>query len=262
MHVHDIRVSFTREKQPREYEKSAPSIELCASLNDDEDPIAASRELMQTACAAVYNALGMDVPEAIQSKLDAGEVPDGGTAKKDTAKKSTAKKTAAKKTETKKAAADDDLPDDDTGSDEKAKKDTAKKTETKKAAAADDDLPDDGDEKAKKDTAKKTETKKAADDDLPDDDSNSEKSSDSKSEKSSDDDLPDDGDTGSEDAGGDEQMSAEDLQSFITERVSNKKIGVAKVKEILAEHGASRTSDVPADERADVKQKIEDASSS
>ena len=254
MHVHDIRVSFTREKQPREYEKSAPSIELSASLSEDEDPIAACRELMTTACTTVYNALGMGVPEAIAAKLADGEIPDGGTAKKETAKKTAAKKTTTKKTAAKKSAdsgdAGDELPDD--GEDDKAKKDTAKKTESKKAAS-DDELPDDGED----DKAKKTDSKKAAaDDELPDDDDGD------KSEASGGDELPDDGDSGSEESGGDdgEEMSAEDLQSFITKQVSDKKINVADVKKILSDHGASRTSDIPADERGEVKKKIEDAS--
>ena len=67
--VHSVRVSFTREKQPKDYEKSVPSVEFSASVEDGTDHNLVARRLMTDACTTVYNTLGIDVPTAVADKL-------------------------------------------------------------------------------------------------------------------------------------------------------------------------------------------------
>lgn len=104
MQVHTITVSFIRDKQPRKFEKSEPSIELTGALADEDDVTQVSHELMLSACTTVYAALGMEVPERILAKLgsdDISVVTENPTKAKPKAKPK--KKTAAKT---------DDVPDD------------------------------------------------------------------------------------------------------------------------------------------------------
>ncbi len=75
MQVTNVRVSFLREKQPAQYEKSAPAVEFSAVLADGEDHEAAARALMISASTVVYNALGYDVPARVAKALASGTVP-------------------------------------------------------------------------------------------------------------------------------------------------------------------------------------------
>ena len=75
MQVTNVRVSFLREKQPAQYEKSAPAVEFSAVLADGEDHGAAARALMISASTVVYNALGYDVPAKVAKALASGTVP-------------------------------------------------------------------------------------------------------------------------------------------------------------------------------------------
>jgi hypothetical protein len=75
MQVTNVRVSFLREKQPVQYEKAAPAVELVANLDDGEDHRKAARSLMMDAATIVYAGIGYDVPEKVAAALADGDVP-------------------------------------------------------------------------------------------------------------------------------------------------------------------------------------------
>lgn len=75
MHVTNVRVSFFREKQPAQFEKSHPAVEFAAVLDDGENHEAIARDLMISATRVVYNGLGYDVPEKVAAALANGDVP-------------------------------------------------------------------------------------------------------------------------------------------------------------------------------------------
>ena len=75
MQVTNVTVSFTREKQPAQYEKSAPAVGYSAVLSDGENHEAAARELMISATRVVYNGLGYEVPPKVAEALASGKVP-------------------------------------------------------------------------------------------------------------------------------------------------------------------------------------------
>lgn len=75
MQVTNVRVSFFREKQPAQFEKSHPAVEFAAVLDDGESHEAIARELMISATRLVYNGLGYDVPERVAAALANGAVP-------------------------------------------------------------------------------------------------------------------------------------------------------------------------------------------
>lgn len=75
MQVTNVTVSFTREKQPAQYEKSAPAVGYSAVLSDGENHEAAARELMISATRVVYNGLGYEVPAKVATALASGKVP-------------------------------------------------------------------------------------------------------------------------------------------------------------------------------------------
>lgn len=60
----------------------------------------------------------------------------------------------------------------------------------------------------------------------------------------------------SEDDDGETEMSAKELQDWITPLI-NKKIPVAKVREILGKYGAARTTDTKAEDRPKIRKEIE-----
>ncbi len=74
-----IRVSYLREKQPVQYEKAAPAVELSAGLLPGEDPLQVGIALMRTVTQISYAALGLtELPKAVADALDSYEVPEGG----------------------------------------------------------------------------------------------------------------------------------------------------------------------------------------
>ena len=75
MQVTNVRVSFLREKQPAQYEKSAPAVEFAAVLDEGESAELVARELMTSATAVVYNGLGYNVPPRVAQALANGKVP-------------------------------------------------------------------------------------------------------------------------------------------------------------------------------------------
>lgn len=75
MQVTNIRVSFLREKQPVQYEKSQPAVEFTATLDDGEDHAIIARQLMVDATSVVYAGLGYAVPDRVAKALLSGEVP-------------------------------------------------------------------------------------------------------------------------------------------------------------------------------------------
>lgn len=59
------------------------------------------------------------------------------------------------------------------------------------------------------------------------------------------------------DAGAGDKLTADELQAFITKNVQSKKVPVQKIKDILASHGVSRTSELAAADLQTVKDEIE-----
>lgn len=105
MQVTNIKVSFMREKQPVQYEKAQPAVELTATLEDGENHLTATRNLMLDAAAVVYAGIGYPIPEKVADALNAivsgGSVPSGGQATTET---STDKPADAKSEDAKPAA--------------------------------------------------------------------------------------------------------------------------------------------------------------
>lgn len=82
MNVTSVKVSFSRSKQPAQYESANPAVEFVATLEEGAtNHLAMAASLMYDAQQVVYGGLGLDVPEAPATKLGALEVPlgDGGT---------------------------------------------------------------------------------------------------------------------------------------------------------------------------------------
>lgn len=75
MIVTNVRVSFFREKQPAQYEKAQPMVELAAVLTDGENHLVAARQLMFDAATVVYAGLGYGVPEKVAAALAVDETP-------------------------------------------------------------------------------------------------------------------------------------------------------------------------------------------
>jgi len=151
VNVHSIRVIYTREKQPKDYEKAVPTIEFSASLEDGADHVEAGLNLMRDACDIVYSALGMATPKPVATRL--GE-PSATSDEPAAAAPEPVKKAPAKVSET---------------TAEPAKKAPAKKTAAKETPPVDDGLPDDGlPEETTPEPAKKAAVK-TADSELPDD---------------------------------------------------------------------------------------------
>lgn len=75
MRVTNVRVSFLREKQPAQFEKSRPEVEFAATLEDGDDHVSAARQLMTEAATIVYAGIGYDVPAKVAAALAGGNVP-------------------------------------------------------------------------------------------------------------------------------------------------------------------------------------------
>ncbi len=69
MEVTNIRVSFMREKQPVQYEKAQPMVELAGTLEDGENHLTAARNLMMDAATIVYAGIGYSVPAKVADAL-------------------------------------------------------------------------------------------------------------------------------------------------------------------------------------------------
>lgn len=96
MQVTNIRVSFMREKQPVQYEKAQPSVELSAVLEDHEtDYVAAARKLMLDAATVVYAGIGYDVPEKVATALLNGSSPAGNAVMTETTVEENTEETAS-----------------------------------------------------------------------------------------------------------------------------------------------------------------------
>lgn len=75
MQVTNVRVSFLREKQPAQFEKSRPEVEFVATLDQGDDHVTTARQLMTDAATIVYAGLGYEVPERVATALASGKVP-------------------------------------------------------------------------------------------------------------------------------------------------------------------------------------------
>lgn len=208
MHVHSVWVSYTRSKQPKEYESAEPSVRFAAELDLGEDHVAVARRLMIDATGTVYSALGLSTPKGVADKLAVGEVPQGGSV-------TTLKSEGDKET-----------------------RDPPKKSSSAPAAVA---------PVQRKKDAKSAEKARPADPigDIPDDD-----------DPGTLDDIPSDDD----EASAEEQpaFTAADLQGMFTRLMKAKKVSGARLKELLAAHGANRTSDLAPASVLQIKKTLED----
>lgn len=225
MHVHTMKVSFKRSKQPASYESAEPAVEFTAALDEGEDAAAKSQELMAIACATTYAALGFTTPEKATNLLGS-ELFTGTVVEMTEIAESVANLTSAELKELSKIKAKE----------EKAAAKEAKKAGKTAPTKSDDDIPEESaksDDDIPEDTAKLT-AKPA--DDIPE-----EPAKDSDSASESDDDL-----------------SAEDLSSFVAAQVTDKKLTVQQVKDILAKYKVARLSDVVPGDRELLKKDLEE----
>ena len=194
MNVHTVRVSFLREKQPKDFEKSTPAIEFSAEVQDGEDHAAVGRQLMRDAVGIAYNALGLEVPAPVAKKLGTAAAAEPAARAKKAEPKSKAQAQTAPQTESTRQisetpedrrAPDDELPSDDLPADTGIPEEPEPKAEPKAKAPAG-------------------------------------------------------------------LTTAAELQVAMTVLVTERKITVAAIKEILLSFGAGRTSDLPADKIPEV----------
>lgn len=78
MSVHTVKVSYSRSKQPVQYEFANPAVEFIASVEDGADHLILAASLMYDACQVAYSALAMEVPTGVAEKLGALELSDVG----------------------------------------------------------------------------------------------------------------------------------------------------------------------------------------
>ena len=218
--VYDVKIRFMRRLQIREYEPAESEITISAQLSDDDD------------YKDVAQGLLLDARELVKSALTGK--PVGKTETKVT--KTKADKKAAKKAPVDEIPADtnsaSEIPgDDETVALSPAEVKKALAAEKRKAAAEKRKLA------AAEKKAKAAAAKKAAADEIPSDDGGDE--------------IP--GDDGDEDG----ELSADKLHEFINSMVTSRKVKPKQIKGILAGYDAARISDVPAENRQDVKDAIE-----
>jgi hypothetical protein len=222
MQVHTVRVSYTREKQPKDYEKAAPAIEFSAAIEEGEDHFKAGRQLMIDACSVVYNALGMTVPELVLQHLAQGEIPVGGSVTVETPKAAAAPKKEEPKTVDNTGDYVSDVPGGEDGAkeEEKAAEPKRRGRPPKKAPVSDvpEDVPGD-EEKPAANVA-----------DVPED-------------------VPAETPSESEEP----VYTIEDLRHHLTALITGKALSVADVKETIAAYGASRTDDLSPEDALKVK---------
>lgn len=234
MHVHSIRVSFTRKKRPADYEEIQPTIELAASLDEDDNAAAAGIKMMGEACTVVYAGIGMNVPERIAERLKLGEAPAGAEVVQEPAK------AVEKPAEPAKATTDPAKP--------RGKRRTKVEMEAAKAAEA---------EAAANRGNISTDPENRVnpeDSDIPDETAPA-KPVEKPVEASSD--IPDETEIETTVEAADSVMSAGDLQGIINEAVTTKKVTIAQVKDLLKKYEAARTSEVKPEDRAKMQADIE-----
>ncbi len=241
MHVHTIKISFLREKQPVQYEKSQPAVEFVATVEDHEDDHATlARKLMQDAAGIVYAGLGLEVPARVAAMLAAGEVPEGGAV--EVTKEPEVEVPAVE-------AANDNVPaaepaNDNIPAEAADVPATAVEPEKKKRR---------GRPKGSKNTQPKAGTNGAAapadaGPDIPGDDPAPNISADPENRVNPEDNTPDIPETVvAEAAPVDSAVTALELKAYLTELNQGRKMAVATIKQVLASHGVARCEDLPAE---------------
>ena len=233
MQVTNIRVSFMREKQPAQYEKAQPSVELAAVLEDGEDHVVAARSLMMDAARVVYAGIGYDVPAKVAKALASGKVPPAATVE----------------TETKEATPE--APDAPEAAPEAPKKKRgrpvgSKNTQPKKGSKAADDQAAAGRAAAAK-----------GDDGLPPEDEGTRQVSSNPEDRVNPDDglPPEDGAT--DDGGADKNFTAKDLHDMIISAVQKKELSVPNAKQVLVHFKVARAQDLTNDQALEGKGMVE-----
>jgi len=238
MEVHGLRVVYTREKQPKDYEKAAPTVELSAALEPGDDVQVAANTLMRMACTTAYAALGFDLPENVNLKLVVGDFTVERTSvqkiadavKADQAAKADEKPLSDKLIE--QAAAKAEAATSDRKRGRPAKEKPAVEEEASNISANPEDRQDPANPVAD-----------IPDDDIPD----SGTTTASKPVVTGLDDIPDSGtqvaDTKAKSADS-EELTARDIQASVTKNLHDKVIQAAKVHEFLRHFNVARISDL------------------
>lgn len=235
MQVDEIRVTFMRKRQPRDYENAMAEITLQASLDDGEDHVSAMQTLLDDASGRVYERLGLSKRAGSDTKESGGKAATGKSGPRN--RKSTSTAGPVGETPDTGSGGNADVP--DTGGDATADSGTP-------------DIPDtngDGspvtgpDAEAMEDQAANVPDDTPEAPDIPDTGSGG---------NADGPDIPDTGDGDTEpdkDSGGGQNVVMEpgEVQGEITKLVNNKKITVKQIKAILAEYSVSRINEVPKD---------------
>lgn len=230
MRVSSISVTRERKVQPEQYGSAGASLTVVADMDEGDNWEEAARNLLEGTRGLVYENLGLKLP---------------------------AKAKAAPKEETKVETTEDaGVPDEDDKKDAKADKKDAKTTTGKKRGRPpknkkseevkdDDGMPDDDEPQIRTNPENRV-NPEDDDDGVPDDDSTV--SPDSVEG------IPDDDEE--EPTGSETEYTAQDLQSFLTTMVKDKKITAQRVREIVASKGAARTTDLSPEQIIEVRDEI------
>jgi hypothetical protein len=243
MQVTNVRVSFLREKQPAQFEKSRPEVEFAAALDQGDDHLATARQLMTDAATVVYAGIGYAVPDRVAQALASGVVPaELSVATETTEAAEAAPEAAEEATEPKKGRGRP-----------KGSKNTAPKKET---AAA----------KRKREAAEAEAAKEADTDGIPGDDEPSAISTGEARVGPEDDPadhgVEDDGIPGEDEAPAEEaetEFTPKDLHTLIMSHVNAtpRTLSVANAKQVLAHFKVARAQDLTNEQALEGKALVE-----
>ena len=244
MQVTNIRVSFSRKKQPVQYEEIAPAVEFSAVLDDDECYVKATRTLLYNAAEAVYAGIGYNIPEKIATALRNGDSLNGTVTTHTVAHDPTVQSTPTEAVEGDLYTQEDidahGVEDKPTEEKPKARgrprgsKNTApKKTKVDKEAEASDEIPEDAPNIR---TSPEDRVDPADTDGIPGDDS----------VPVTQEPLPS-GETEVAEQPADE-YTAKDLHDFVRSAVSKKEVSVANAKQIQAHFRVKRLRDLSSEQ--------------
>ncbi len=247
MQVTNVRVSFLREKQPAQYEKSAPAVEFSAVLADGEDHGAAARALMISASTVVYNALGFDVPQKVRQKLASGTVPAELSVATETTETAGEPPEAAEET----SEAEETKP--KTRGRPRGSKNTASKKETAKAKRER--------EAAEAEAAAKADDGVPGDDEVPGEEATQNIST-GEERVNPEDEVPGDDDAGDqreERVSDDDEFTPKDLHTLIMSHVNAtpRTLSVANAKQVLAHFKVARAQDLTNEQAVEGKGLVE-----
>lgn len=236
MQVTNVRVSFLREKQPAQFEKSRPEVEFAAALDQGDDHLATARQLMTDAATIVYAGIGYAVPAKVAQALASGDVPAELSVATETTEAAEAAPEAAEEAPKPKAKGRP-----------KGSKNTRPKKGTKAAAEAE---------------AKAAAAKEADDDGIPGDDEAPQNISTGEERINPDDDVPGDDETPeaeTETEAEETEFTPKDLHTLIMSHVNAtpRTLSVANAKQVLAHFKVARAQDLSNEQALEGKGLVE-----